>query len=391
MTDSLLIGRQVLEHIADLLDIPPSHYEKAKDRYESLGEWLHRPASSVVTLNPEVYPQGSFRYSTVIRPLFHGEEYDLDLVCQLALSKEDVSQARLKALVGEEITAYATAHNMNEPAHEGNRCWRLDCADDVSFHMDILPTVPDDDAFKSGLLRLGIPWESAQHAIAITDRRHPEFHRVQPDWARSNPRGFAVWFEDRMKVAARARIEQLVQARLYASVDDVPAFEWKTPLQRSIQILKRHRDVMFQDTPDLRPISMIITTLSAEAYQGEGDLFGALSNILDRMPSFVRDEPPKVPNPVNPGEDFADKWAKDPRLERSFWEWHTQSRADLERVVTAPNANRLVCAMRAAYAVSPDDDILKEIFGIREQPAVTIMKTAPAVIRKAPKPWGFSG
>ena len=159
MTDEHLIGKQVLEHIADLLDIPPSHYKLAIERYKSLGEWLHRPESCVAEYDPEVYAQGSFRYGTVIRPLLGGEEYDLDLVSQLALSKERVSQARLKELVGVEIKGYASAHNMNEPAHEGNRCWRLDYADDVSFHMDILPAVPDDDAFKRKLVTLGIPWD----------------------------------------------------------------------------------------------------------------------------------------------------------------------------------------------------------------------------------------
>jgi len=391
MTDSRLTGNQVLEHLADLLDIPRSHYEMAKKRYESLGEWLHRPASRVAQLSPDVYPQGSFRYGTVIRPLFDGDEYDLDLVSQLAISKERVSQAELKALVGGEIQAYASAHDMNEPAHEGNRCWRLDYADEVSFHMDILPAVADDDSFKAMLVGLGIPWEYAQHAIAITDRRHSGFDQVQPDWPRSNARGFAAWFEGRMEVAAHGRVEHLVRAGLYASVDDVPAFEWKTPLQRSIQILKRHRDVMFTDAPTLRPISMIITTLSAQAYQGESDLPEAMSNILDRMPSFVRDSRPRVPNPVNPAEDFAEKWAKDHRLEKSFWEWHTQARIDLERMVTAPSAGQLGRVMQAAYAVRPDEDLLQSAFGVPDQPAPPIIKTAAAVITKPPKPWGFSG
>jgi hypothetical protein len=96
MTDEHLIGNQVLEHIADLLDIPPSHYKLAIERYTSLGEWLHRPGSCVAEYDPEVYAQGSFRYGTVIRPLLGGEEYDLDLVSQLALSKKCASQARLK-------------------------------------------------------------------------------------------------------------------------------------------------------------------------------------------------------------------------------------------------------------------------------------------------------
>ena len=85
MNDQPMAAHRLFEQIAELLDIPRSHYEKAKERYESLGEWLHRDESSVVCYSPLVHPQGSFRYGTVIRPLLKNEEYDLDVVTQLML------------------------------------------------------------------------------------------------------------------------------------------------------------------------------------------------------------------------------------------------------------------------------------------------------------------
>jgi len=201
--------------------------------------------SQVVTFDPDVHPQGSFRYGTVIRLLLKEEEYDLDLVCTLLeLSKDVLSQQDVKDLVGQEIKAYAESNGRREPVREKRRCWRLDYADDVSFHMDILPALPDDDAFKASLVRMGVPKELAAHAIAITDREHPLFTEIQNDWPRSNPKGYAQWFESRMRSAAQARTETLVLEAKYASIDDVPAFEWKTPLQRAIQLLKRHRDVI---------------------------------------------------------------------------------------------------------------------------------------------------
>lgn len=33
----------VLEAMADALDIPPSQFEEAKSRYEAIGNWLDRP------------------------------------------------------------------------------------------------------------------------------------------------------------------------------------------------------------------------------------------------------------------------------------------------------------------------------------------------------------
>ncbi len=97
-------ANRILEHFIELLDIPPHYYDLAKRRYESLADWFHREASSVARFDPAVYPQGSFRLGTVIRPLSDAEEYDLDLVSVLTLlSKADLSQADLKRLVGEEV------------------------------------------------------------------------------------------------------------------------------------------------------------------------------------------------------------------------------------------------------------------------------------------------
>src|SRR6202035_4586165 len=90
----------------------------------------------------------------------------------------------------------------------------------------------------------------------------------------------------------------------------------------------------FRSSPKLAPISMVITNLAAHAYEGEPDLFAALTNMVEKMPHFVRTDKPRVPNPANPAEDYADKWSLDPSLERSFWRWHTQVRADLKRLPT---------------------------------------------------------
>ena len=198
----------------------------------------------------------------------------------------------------------------------------------------------------------GVPAELASRAIAITDRRHPSYDQITSALLSSNPRGFAKWFEGRTRAAAEVRLRQLVEKRFYASVEDVPPYEWKTPLQRSIQLLKRHRDVMFRNAPGTGPISMIITNLAAHSYHGEADVLSALTNIVERMPQYVRPTAPRVPNPADPVEDYADKWAKNPLLEANFWSWHAQVTADIARlssVVASP-----VSARRSVtFSVSP--------------------------------------
>jgi len=161
---------------------------------------------------------------------------------RLESASTESNDDRMKRLIGEEVRAFANARGIKEPVKEKDRCWRLDYADTVRFHMDVLPAIPDDEAFHKQLAQLGVGEQLAEHALAITDRTHSNYLTISDDWPRSNPKGYALWFEGRMQVIARQRRVALVEQRVYASVDDVPVYELKTPLQRAVQILKRHRD-----------------------------------------------------------------------------------------------------------------------------------------------------
>ena len=99
-----------------------------------------------------------------------------------------------------------------------------------------------------------------------------------------------------------------------AEIEKVPNYRIKTPLQRCVQLLKRHRDIVFENDQENRPASILITTLAAYAYENEADMVDAMINIIDRMPSFIteRNGVSWVPNPVDPSENFADRWADHP-------------------------------------------------------------------------------
>jgi hypothetical protein len=392
MIQTHTLAARRLDVLVSLLDIPDSHYQLATARYESVGRWLQRPLSTLAAHEPAVCPQGSFRYGTVNRPLLRTDEYDLDAIAELLLlTKGDQSQKELKRMLGAELIAYATAHDFKSPPEEKKRCWRLDYADQVKFHMDVLPAIPEDEGFKEALVRAGVDSELAVWSIAITDKQHPGFAAVQRDWPRSNPKGFAKWFERRMRVEAQRRLQAMLQARALASIDDVPTWEWKTPLQRSIQILKRHRDVMFAQDCSLAPISMIITTLAAHAYEGEDDLYAALTGILERMPTFVRASFPRVPNPVNPAEDFADRWKADPWLEDNFWKWHMRASADIACLDTFLRDQELREFAQETLGLSLGDGVAGALASAARGPQAAASAVAPMVIARAPKPWGTLG
>lgn len=379
---------KLLELIVDSLDIPRSYYEKASARHKSLGEWLCRRESKVAVFDPHVSLQGSFRYGTVNRPLRPTDRYDLDNITTLKIAKTVMTQRQVKELYGSEVKAYAAAYNMLEPIEEKDRCWRLNYTDEVEFHLDTLPCLPEEEAVIQAIIARGVPATLASLAVAITDRRHLQYDQITRFLLNSNPGGFAGWFEEKARPAATPTMQRLVESRLYASVDAVPPYEWKTPLQRSIQLLKRHRDVMFGRDPSEAPISMIITNLATHAYDGEGDSWSAIVGIVDRMGEYVRPKAPRVPNPADLAEDYADKWAQKPSLEANFWRWHTQVKADLERLASAIEQGRIDDQVQGLFDVRLGPDALVAFeASVTAAPAI-ITRPAPVVsIPSAPRPW----
>ena len=247
---------------------------------------------------------------------------------QEGFSKETYSQQELKILVGQDLEKYRQERSIQEELEEKHRCWRLNYQDQLKFHMDAVPAIPEDKptrlVLQERMTGAGVEGPLAQTVaeltVAITDNREPNYPLISARWNISNPEGYAKWFEFRMQ-QAKELLEARVAKLMVAKLDQLPTYRWKPPLQICIQILKRHRDMMFENDPDGKPISIIITTLAARAYQGESDLESALRRIVTTMGSFVQATDPRVANPVNPAEDFADKWPSDPRLEANFWKW----------------------------------------------------------------------
>jgi len=293
----------ILEKVAEALDIPEALHEKAISKYEEVGQWLEAPDSPLLVYEPEVFPQGSFVLGTVTPPLSEKEEFDIDSVGRLLIEKTNVSQAELKAMVGDRLKE---RRDFREILEESRRCWTLHFGE--GFHLDVLPAIPD--------------LEGRPESILITDRKL----RL---WQHSNPRGYASWFRDRTQPLFHERRRALA-ASLRLSVEEVPAWKVKTPLQRAIQILKRHRDIYFKNDADDKPVSIIITTLAGKAYRGEPDLWRTLTSGLRDMPDFieVRNGVYWVPNPVNDKENFADKWAEHPERREKFMAWLAQAEED---------------------------------------------------------------
>jgi hypothetical protein len=303
--DSLvtLLNRS-LEDVARLLDIPDDLADEAIAKYEAVAAWLGDEDSPLRQYEPQLYPQGSFRLGTPIRPLAARDEFDIDLVCRLNIAKESTTQKELKDRVGDRLKADGELRSILE---ERRRCWQLLYGD--RFHLDVLPAIPD--AERPGT------------SIILTDR---ELVR----WQFSNPIGYADWFYARMGPQV-AELREAMARAASASVEDIPVWRVRTPLQRAVQLLKRHRDLRFSPDADDRPTSIIITTLAARAYRGQPQTYEALLDLVRTMPAHIenRDGTWWVANPVHPAENFADKWNEKAGRKVAFENWLRAAEADL--------------------------------------------------------------
>lgn len=389
--------KQIIEAVAASVDIPETAYDKAEARYKDLGEWFGRPEAACYGFDPHICPQGSFRLGTVVR----GEEYDLDFGCRLrrGVYKSTHTQKRLKALVGSDMEAYRQARRIANALKEKTRCWRLQYQEEGSFkfHMDGVPSIPMEDPQRQllteAMIKVGtadfLAQEVAKHAGSITDNTRPNFDTISLDWRISNSEGYALWFESRMKLAMPLLEKRAFEARA-AKVDDLPARKWKSPLQKCVQALKCHRDVMFADNPDGKPISVIITTLAANAYRGEQDVGSAMQNILATMGNFVSQHRPRVPNPVNPAEDFADKWY-DPRqahlhLERNFNLWLLQAQEDFAKIGQSRDVEFIAEQVLEKFGSTIDDRGLSDKLGLGSATIITTPKSH-AIVEVPARPW----
>lgn len=323
------------------LQLSKTEYALAASHYEALGSWLDAIESPLHQFGPRVYPQGSVRIGTTVRPWAY-EEFDVDLVCELQVDWLASHPIAVLDLVQNRIESNGRYRNSVE---RKNRCVRITYGHD--FHMDILPAAPD--------------------------RTKPGSCVVVPDceaqsWKPSNPEGYAKWFDTK---------SQLLRS-LVADAESLPRqeeFEHKSVLKRVVQFQKRFRDVFLQATPELRTASVVITTLAATHYAGERTVAEAMENILSRMlmgfPSTGR---LIVSNPMNPEEDFSEKW-NDTRVYLAFRN-SVQEMWNMWR------------QLRAARGIPNVALILKKLFG--ENIATSTLEMYAAKFNKARETGGLT-
>jgi hypothetical protein len=330
---------EILETLGETLDITENQYNTVVSSYGAVGEWLAKEESTLAPYRPIIRPQGSFMLGTMIKPICEDDDLDIDLVCELTGKNPQWTQYHLKQIVGNRLKDNEIYKKMLDK--EGRRCWILLYADSANYHMDILPSLVC-NGYSTVL----------EKAFSVKEHPNYDTDTVAENWMKSNSFGYAKWFFNEATILQEKRL------MFSASVNPVLKYQKeKLPLQRVIQILKRHRDMMFRGNED-KPISIIVTTLAGLAYKKEILVIEALINIVENMKTHIEERYDRnsgkfvkwIFNPVNPEENFADKWAEHPEREKNFYKWLNQVRQDVHNITQ----------QRGLYNIS---DIMKKSFG----------------------------
>jgi hypothetical protein len=299
------------------LEITPEMFKLAEKRYKSITEFLCEQGTSMAPYNPWLYPQGSANLGLTVKPDYDNE-FDVDIICQLILANRPTQEAFVNILFERlKQRGIYTLRRMN-------RCVRVQYANE--FHIDITPAIPDDD--------LG------PQNIKVTDK---EVGR----WKESNPRDYATWYNANSQRMPRIIYADRVLMEAYASVEPLPAPTLSRPLlNRIIQLLKRHRDLVFKGDKSA-PISAIITTLAAKSYafhaaREHASIVHFIRQVVTDMPHFITkaEGEESVHNPSNPFENYADKWRTKPERQRAFHAWHGAAIVHFNSLLSSLNVGK---------------------------------------------------
>lgn len=348
---------RILEEIGEDLEITKSQYKLAEERYQAVGNWLAKGEycisgkSDIFFKDGEIYPQGSIRLETTVKPIGRNE-FDIDLVFYTPnISASSITPERLRKIVGERLRENEKYKQMLIPL---NRGWRINYANE--FHLDITPSLDNYN-------------DQNENSELVSDR---QLQQYMP----TNPKGYATWFDEASLIqpSIQSTISLFESRKMIivedaATVTELPKYNTNKPLlKRFIQIFKRHRDIMFQDKDDA-PISIIITTLATLSYldciknYSYDNEYTLMIDTLRNMNTFIHqvDSGYLIENPTVKGENFAEKWNINSIKKHNFDKWNSEMIIFSESLANLNGQHKIFESLKQRLGEIPVNKIYEQI------------------------------
>lgn len=389
--------------IIENLDIPPTLFKNAVEKYNSIAKYLQSKG-----LNVEIYPQGSFALGTVIRPYTQDDNaaYDLDFICQVTdADKNSISAEKLRSYIEGALDESGLYGGKLEICAE---CITIRYADinGIAFSIDVVPAVDESLQKKAMLVQKAQNPNLIETAIAI-----PKQVQESYEWITNNPKGYKLWFDD-INTPYLSNSRSFYRAsyfekysHVFASVEDIPSELERSALQRVIQILKYHRNVFYsrhKDGDKHKPISAIINTIVTEIAKHANpawDVYELLKYVVNEFNTYSlqltmnetlfaqrysdktviskKREKWVIQNPANPEDNLADSWTDE--TAQIFFKWITNLQSDLIESLNLSDEDFRICVENAL-----GEPAVKKTWGEKYK---GIKKPTIITSSISPKPW----
>lgn len=276
-----------LNMIGYRIQLNENKQKEISDSYDAISKYIQNHNDLAKDVECNIYYHGSFAIGTVIKPL-HGEDFDLDIIVEFDQSKHGLSA---KDFYNSFLDTFRDG-KYSEMFDEYRNTVRIDYQN--NYHFDIMPSVP---------------LASNSIALSVPDTKKRE-------WVIRAPRAFVEWFKAQTRKIHGYKVSINNYSYLMESENEplkkIPPYETTPTLIRTVQLLKRAKDIYFKNYEGERePQSIVLTTLAAKYYDGEHSVFEALSNVVSKMKKLYDDNNNfVVKNPGYPQEEFTEKWAK---------------------------------------------------------------------------------
>ena len=240
------------------MSLTRTQYELIESRYGTLQKTL-AVATNPLLADAHIFVQGSIGLRTAIKPSPRAKGAMATVDADAVVWLPNAAGADADDVLEELEARFEEARRVDEPIDQLRRGIRIIYADeDPGFHIDITPA----RCAPGNRQALGVG------ALQVPDRVE--------GWKASSPRPYSSWLEETAALRISLRgLKELGAQRVVlaeASQDPLPQYDDYidgNPLRAAIKLLKRHRDewAISHRREDVRPISAVITTLTALSYR----------------------------------------------------------------------------------------------------------------------------
>ena len=325
--NKLLIG------ICNKLQLQPNLYESADKSYNTIATLLQE-SDKFNNVDLKIYPQGSFRLKTTVKPL-KGNEFDLDFVAELP-ENADMTAKQLYENIYLVLSTDGIHNNMLE---KKSRCIRIKYAND--FHIDIMP---------------GKSINRSTNEIIVPDRNLSNWYH------HSNPIGYADWFENQAKTQIRRFLFENRMSQSAEPIDEQEVTAKLEPLRRAVQLVKRYRDVYCEKNNAEAVRSIVICTLMghiSSSYSNEIEIIDDFCRYVNRKIQDSQGKPFVVKNPVV-NEILTEKWEEDINNYKDFKSFINNLTTDMEQLKKQTTNISIVTQMKKMFGDDITNDVVKE-------------------------------